>query len=308
MVRSDRGMGEAGCEGYDISPAASRGSATSAWADLAFPGGLATSSIYLHDSEPGSQRNINIVSRVIGLACARGGPWILAGDMNATPAEFEECYGWILEQVGARIISPGVPTHFPGVGAAREIDFFVVSSAVVPLVLGVDLPDGYGLSPHRAVRLRLRRPTGPYVVRTFATPRSFGGEKPIGCPRRPVVPTRSVMEQAAYATRDNPQPLSQAFQELMMAIETELCGVTDHIIGDRPDPRYCGRAQGAISRRRPVLPPRRPASMGQVGRHVRALAWLRARRIETIHLSAHSKVRCHRWQSTRTLCPNVAPG
>ncbi len=42
---------------------------------------------------------------------------------------------------------------------------------------------------------------------------------------------------------------------------------------------------------RPVLPPRRAAQLGRVGRHLRALAWLRARLLEVLHLSAQVRSR-----------------
>ncbi len=187
-VRADRAALSPVAGHVDISPSASPGSAAALWADVALPGGILLISVYLHDSECGSRRNCDILAAGLAAARAHNGAWVMAGDMNCTPAQFREYYQWQLDKVGASIAAAGVPTMFPGQGSARELDFFVVPCFVAAHVTGVERVDNPTLAPHRAVKLKFKAPQQPYMVKVASQPRSFGRQRPIGCARRPVVP------------------------------------------------------------------------------------------------------------------------
>ncbi len=285
VVRADRVALSPVVGHVDISPLASPGSAAALWADVALPGGILLISVYLHDSECGSRRNCDIIAAGLAAARAHNGAWVMAGDMNCTPSQFRESYQWQLDKIGASIVAAGVPTMFPGQGAARELDFFVVPCAVAAHVAGVERVDVPTLAPHRAVKLRLKNPQRPYMVKVASQPRSFGKQRPIGCARCPVVPPPSVLDAAFGATRDDPTNLAAAYSSMMDAIETELCGITDKYVNGAPDPRYCGRAQGLRFVSRPLLPPRRMAEFGKADAFVHALVWLGARMDEFYHFS-----------------------
>ncbi len=115
-VRRDRAFARPLSGTTDQSPTASPGSLAAVWADVAIPGGLLVLSMYLYNSEVGSERNVQIVTAALALAKSHGGMWILCGDMNCTPTEFTTHYGWLLERASSRLATSGEPTMFPGVG------------------------------------------------------------------------------------------------------------------------------------------------------------------------------------------------
>ncbi len=276
-VRADRAAFAPPAGNVDISPATSPGSATAVWADVALPGGILMLSAYLHDGECGSRRNCGILSACLAAARVHGAAWVLAGDMNCTPGEFREHYQWMLDKAGAVLVAAGAPTMYPGQGRARELDYFVVPRCVLPHVLQVERVDTPALVPHRAVKITFVDKVKPYLIKVAAPPRSFGKDRPIGCARRPVAVDERVLDAAHGATREDRSALTGAYEAVMEAIETELCGVTDRYVGERPDPRYCGRAQGLRIVSKPVLPPRRMAEFGRADEVCHAMTWLYAK-------------------------------
>ncbi len=285
-VRSDRAALAPKGGAVDASPRCSPGSVSALWADVAVPGGILIISVYCHDSEVGSERNCTILSHAIAAARAHAGPWIMAGDWNCTPSELQSYYGWILAKASTAVVSAGVPTSYHGVGAARELDYFIAPHTMLPYVHKVELIGDPPTAPHRAVKVTFTRQQQPYLVKVASSPKTFGRVKPVGCARRPVQVQESLMTSAANATREDPSPLDAAYVKVVEAMEVELCGVTDRFTSSGPDLRYCGRSRGLRLVQRPVLPPRRAAGFGAAEMYVLALVWLNARMTEFYCFSA----------------------
>ncbi len=285
-VRASRAARTPAAGRVDCSPAASPGSLATLWADVAVPSGLLLVSVYLHDTEVGSQRNCDILAAAVASVRAHGGAWAMAGDFNCTPQQFLLHYQWMFDRVNAGVVASGCPTLYPGQGNPRELDYFVLPSMLLPYINKIERVDAPVLAPHRAVKLTFNTVQRPYMIQVAAAPRPFGREKPIGCAREPQPVPAPVLEGAYGATRSDPTPMVTAHQCTMQAVEAELCGVTDRFSGDQPDKRYCGRAQGLRLVSRPALPPRRMADFGKADTTVQALLWLEARLRELAHFSS----------------------
>ncbi len=187
------------------------------------------------------------------------------------------------------MLSAGQPTMYPGVGEAREIDFFIIPETLAPYIRSVERVEVPSLSPHRAVCITFVRRQEPYLVQKLVQPRSFGMKKPVGCPRAPVAVEESALALELSGHEDLSSAIQKAFETTLGNMETELCGVTDRMPCGSPDERYCGRARGIKVACRPLLPPRRIAEHGRADCPTNGLIWLRNRVTEFAHLSRKVK-------------------
>ncbi len=74
----------------------------------------------------------------------------------------------------------------------------------MPYLASVERVDVPRISPHRAVKYTFRRSRTPCMVRRLAQPRTFGREKPIGCPRAPfLVPPHLLTPPPHHRRRRN---------------------------------------------------------------------------------------------------------
>ncbi len=78
-VKAGRALAAPSTGNVDPSPPSSPGSLAAVWADIGVPGGLLCESVYLHHSEPGSRRNVDIVAAALALAKAHGAMWLMGG-------------------------------------------------------------------------------------------------------------------------------------------------------------------------------------------------------------------------------------
>ncbi len=137
-------------------------------------GGLHVVSVYLHDAEGLTQRNLDILQSLAGTLQAIRGPWVVAGDWNMPPNELASS-GW-LSLVGGVAFTPGAPTC----GSAVN-DYFVVAEGFREAIAGVAVVGNAGLHPHRPVRLFIRASNGAQAVRKMVAPAKIGPLAPSGC-------------------------------------------------------------------------------------------------------------------------------
>ncbi len=173
---------------WDFSPKGSPGRITAMWVRACTTVGLLIISVYGWDKEGMSPRNIALLEAALALAHSFGCPWLIGGDLNVCPDELMAAAWRLLERAGAVVRAPPRPTHYPGKGEARVLDFFLVDSRIDSAVLGVDINEVVAGKPHRAVSIRLRRGACGGLVQTIRPPRAVPRERPIGCPRQPVEP------------------------------------------------------------------------------------------------------------------------
>ncbi len=274
-------------EKVDRSPAGSPGRVAALWLQSVVPSGILALSVYFYHSEKGSHRNMSLLCRALEVAHAARSPWLIAADYQEEPDEFLKWAAGPVQGAGGRIVSANEPTHHPAAGAAKNLDFFIVCDKLCPLVEGARIVHEVAASPHRAVAIVFKKREKPLLQWQLKAPRAFPRVRPIGCQRRPVAPTASVdaLSEAEATTDGRSQAASAAWCDLVTAIEIELCGVTDRFAGDSPDPKFCGRSQGAKYTKVPVMPSRAAGVWGEVDRKTHAMIWAENRLIEMARLA-----------------------
>ncbi len=296
----------------DISPQGADGRLAQLWCQKVVPSGVLLISIYLFTSEGATPRNVALVSRALSTAVASGCPWMIAGDMQDSPESFLRWAGSMLRKAGGRVVATEEPTHYPGRGAAKALDFFVIADVLTPFVKNVKVLHQVVASPHRAVALSFRSVGPPPLHWQRRAPRPFPRQPPVGCARAPVAPrldeidgTEQIKAEAEVPTvsdaagvgmgdkirRDRHEYATRAWSKLADAIEAEMCGRTDRWEGDHPDHRWCGRSEGPRYVQGPALPPRAAGAWGAMDMKTHAMAWLGNRMTELRNLSVIAEAR-----------------
>ncbi len=185
---SHRGWGGVLAPRWDLSPRESPGRLAGAWLQAGPRGGLVALSIYCWPSEGMSARNVALITRALEVAAACGSAWVIGGDFNATPSELVATAGRLLDRAGAVVNAPSQPTCYPAVGAARTLDFFLVDARIASAVSQAEILEEVRGSPHRAVVVRIKGREVGGLVQMIQKPRMFPRQRPVGCPRTPLVP------------------------------------------------------------------------------------------------------------------------
>ena len=276
----------------DRSPEGSPGRLAAAWIHQIALGGVLVLSCYLHDSEEGTVRNLELLAHALQSATASGCPWIVGLDAQQPPDELLRWAAPAVDRANGVIITPESPTHFPGVGRSRTLDYFIVSRVLADAVVSVDTLSELrrqsarvdivvAAKPHRVVRLRLRKKFQPALIATLRTPKAFPRAKPIGCARRPVVPEEcSVSWATAEEDKVRAEGANAAWGEIVAAIEDELGGICDNFHHG-----YKGRHQEADVVMRPILPRRAAGPRGAMAQEEYAIVWVMNRLREMTALS-----------------------
>jgi hypothetical protein len=136
-------------------------------------GGIHVGSIYLRDSEGLSAENMTILGELAIAIKQLSGPWFFGGDFNIPP-DVLLASGW-LGLVGGSVVAPTNPTCHGSV-----YDYFVVSSALLPAVLGAQRVEEAELSPHSPARILLRVDARRAAVRRLVRPPHVHGSLPFG--------------------------------------------------------------------------------------------------------------------------------
>ena len=267
-----------GCK-CDQSPSDAPGRLAVGWIQQVIPCGVMCASLYLWHTEGGSVRNMKLLQTALQAVSTTGCPWIIGMDANNTPQELAHWAAPILTRAGAKIVATGEATNFPTEGAARCIDYFLVADEIVGLVKSVRLIQDVETSPHKIVALLLHKKKETMRQWVLRGPRAFPTRKPIGCAREPVVADweASQMGETEEGTHKGQTTLEDAWGKTVLAMEMELCGVTDRMGGGAPDNKSCGRERGPRYVRAPILPPRIAGNNGQVDIKMHGMLWARNR-------------------------------
>ena len=143
------------------------------------------------------------------------------------------------------------PTVFPSTGRPRSIDYSMVSDTLAPFFDGIRVFEEAATAPHRAVVVTFKSRSEPLLQWVLRAPKRFPREKPVGCARHPIAPAEGFTKSVTDATTEEAAKaaLKEAWSDLALAVESELCGVTDRYTGDGPDYKWCGRGMRQDSSR-----------------------------------------------------------
>ena len=168
------------------------------------------------------------------------------------------------------------------------IDYFIVSDKLAPFLDSVRVFDEVSTSPHRALLATFKARSSPIIQWTLRTPKRFPRVKPKGCARHPVAPHAGFMEgvSGAASQEDAKGALGSAWKDVALAVEIELCGVTDRFAHDGPDHKWCGRGDGSRYVEAPLLPARAMGEWGRRDNESYHLLWT-TNRLEGLTALAH---------------------
>ena len=299
-VAVQQGIGVGDVAGaFDLSPPATPGRLSGVWVHAGPDSGMLVLSVYLFHTEGASMRNKALLRRALSVAASYGSPWLIASDFNCEPDFVLSHWADALERANAYIVATAEPTHRPSAGVHRTLDFAICSHHVNDWILDAQVDLGFEAAPHRAVRLRIRAEPGNYLVEQRARPRHIPKERPIGCPRRPLVPdwydataADPIVDPGGYAG-----PLSATSSDLggyagshdtgpwpslIHAIEGELCRLHD-LVGPQGQAKsaYCGRGMRVATIQKLALPRKTSAALGKTCIAAHALVWL-SRRVKEL--------------------------
>ena len=278
-------------EREDISPAGSEGRLVMAWVQKIVPCGFVAISAYLYTCEGPSPRNVHLLARALQAARESESPWIVGADFQDGPEALKGWAGKMVERAGGRWAYAEEPTIYPSTGCPRTIDYFIVSDKLAPFVDTVRVFDEVSTSPHRALLATFKNRSKPIVQWTLRTPRRFPRVKPMGCARHPVAPHDGFLKEMRDAeTKEEVKGvLGAAWKDLALAVETEICGVTDRYTQDGPDRKCCGRGDGSRYVEAPMLPARAMGEWGRLDMESYRLLWSINRLGELASLARISK-------------------
>ncbi len=313
----------------DGSPANSPGRFAAQWVQELVPCGFMAASCYLHTVEGGTARNVEVLARGLGIVKASGCPWIIALDAQQQPSDFLRWAAPAIERAGGTVVHADEPTHYPGVGEEKCMDFFIIDNALAPAVRKVEVAaeltctDQMGMvytvaaKPHRLVKLELQSTAVPRMQTMLKLPRKFARNKPCGCARQPHAPNREVTEAIRPTdTREQQmEAVNKAWVTIVKCIEAELCGVLDLFKGDEPDYQYCTRGEAVGTVERNTMPRRAAGEKGHMPQQDYILVWALNRLTELRALSARERAgqslgngRKKQWLNVvRKICSPASP-
>ena len=140
-------------------------------ATVAIKGGVSFVSLYLHDSEGLSEKNLEVLEAAAAFLASIRGPWVVAADWNMTP-ETLTASGWP-ELVGGRLHVPAGPTC-----GTKCYDYFVADRGLSKAVAGVVRITDAGTNPHIPVRLLVRAADCRRKLRRLVKPPFVPGRIP----------------------------------------------------------------------------------------------------------------------------------
>ena len=231
---------------------------------LSLPGSREVSlmSVYMHDGEGISTANAAILQAIEESTSEdrkRGRQTIVGGDFNMTPEELnaqEFCEGAALTVIRS---DPALGTCRRVSGAARVLDFFLVSEGIVGLIDKIVVKTCADSYPHWPVQMIWAKDAHEMVADQFVSPPLLPTRAVFG--PRPPPPSYAEAQRAARRYRDatnhavsarqGRRAAYAAYAEWAKAAEKELEGITDTPLTRR------GMRSGAPKvKSQPVLAPR----------------------------------------------------
>jgi len=113
---------------------------------------------------------MNLLERIIAHF---GIPFIVGGDFNMEPAQFEEAQlgATFLSTTSSQILAPDAPTCVQSV-MGRTIDFGIMSISLMPLLLAIDVVNT-PTAPHLGVLIRLKKTARQVRTRKLVVPKEL---------------------------------------------------------------------------------------------------------------------------------------
>ncbi len=145
-----------------------------AWAETDLNGSVLCAAIYALSGQ-GAAKQLHLLRHVVQRVVTYGLPCVLGGDWQIPPQELRDT--GVLRLIDAEIVSAGLPTN---VASGRELDYFVVSKALLGEGATAEIDPSGAFSPHVAVRLVLPLPRENVGVRSLRQPRPLPVTRPIG--------------------------------------------------------------------------------------------------------------------------------
>ena len=310
----------------DRSPTDSPGRVASLWLQQVVLGGVCLVSCYLYVGEGSSNRNIELLSHALRTAKLSGCPWVLGLDAQQEPQELLAWAAPMIDRAEGGVFAPSEPTHYPGVGQCRCLDFFIMDRSLAEAAKDLDTVAEFrcagrevdytvAAKPHRAVRLNLNRRYKPLLLRALKEPRTFPRDKPIGCARKPVALCTSdvaALKRSDDRSKDS-AAITSAWSSVVKDIEEELSGVCD--ITGKARQAHRGRDLEVEEVLRPSLPRRAAGPRGAMTQLDYAAVWGANRLSELLALSemhqrtgSHSPGQERQWINLiRKFCSPTAP-
>ena len=274
-------------EGCDWSTAESPGRAAAIWVQQIVPCGVFMASCYLHDSEGGTARNLELLAGVLGRLKATRSPWIVGLDAQQEPSELLRWAGPLVNKVGGKVVQPPQDTFFPGLGRSKVLDYFIMDERLASAVKEVGTmselrckPENCSYTiraaPHRVVWLSMKSSSVVRLKRALRAPRQFRVEKPCGCARAPMAPQEGFATrlEEAQGREQKIERASEAWKEAVQCVEVELWGVLDLFEQGKPSQKWCGRAKGTDVALRPAIPSRTGGKQGKLNQEDHGNVWL----------------------------------
>jgi len=200
-------------------------------------GGAHLASLYLHDGEGLSARNLDLLQFVAHMLSHVFGLWILAGDFNLPPEVLLKS-GW-LDTVDGELCFPDNPSC-----GDRTLDYFVVPKRFKHRVVAVQCLSDAALSPHVPVRLLVRGDGRCDLVRKLRPPAKVPASLPSTC----LSAAATSLQPACY---DDVDVQYGATYDMAEHVACEILGID----GARCA-AYTGRAGGTRYVMAPLDPPR----------------------------------------------------
>jgi hypothetical protein len=210
-----------------------------AWFPGLLKGGVHLITVYLWTGEkPTSARNRALLEIVARMIDALDGPWILGGDMQCSPAEFNAS-NWP-RMVGGQVVAPAMPTC-----GSATIDFFVVSNGLRACVHSIRVLEDAGTAPHRGTRLTVWGNARSRMVRKMTTPRPIAS-----LPAGPCNTSRWSLWIPEEVTRDN---LDSCYSQWIAEVEVQAMA----FLAPSPETEVslCGRTEAPATVWRNALGP-----------------------------------------------------
>ena len=147
------------------------------------PGGIIFVSLYLFSGEGVSERNVNLIARVAEWLFRLGRPYIWAADWQNLLEQIGEV--GVIQQLRGTLCAPERSTRGTCAPAGRVIDFFIVHSAVLPLLGIIQVLYDVPTRPHWLVLLRFSAGRAALGRWRIAKPPPYPVAPPLGCEQEP---------------------------------------------------------------------------------------------------------------------------
>ncbi len=221
-------------------------------------------SLYLHDGEGLSARNMGLLSTVGAAVGAQGEkiPFLIGGDFQVSPQTLAQA--GFAGHAAASVVASGCPLGTCRTArTASEIDYFVASGCLSACVASVSVDEAAATRPHRPVVLTFRPRATSLRTLVVRKPPPIGTDPIIG-PTRDLVDWSALRSDAAdlvTMARDERTPmevlrpaLSRIYERWSDAAETELA---ERAHGGSCLPKRGLRGRAPVLVWRSVLPERR---------------------------------------------------